>query len=78
MSEDDAKLNREEYYTNKHRKHIACSYGYELVCVGDKFSNPFKTYLGKGTVDNFINNMTKESKCCSKVIKIFYQRTCDD
>ena len=25
-------------------------YGYELVCVGDKFSKPFKSYLGEDTI----------------------------
>ena len=41
---------------------INCSYGYKLVCVDDKFSKPFKTYLGKDAVYNFINNMIEESK----------------
>ena len=39
------KQNPEVSYTNKYQKHIACSYGYKLVCVDDKFSKPFKTYL---------------------------------
>ena len=33
--------------TNKYQKHIACSYGYELVCADDKFSELSKTYLEK-------------------------------
>ena len=49
-------------------KHVACSYGYKLVCVDDKFSKPFKSYLGEDTVYNFISSM-KESKYCSDVIK---------
>ena len=44
-------------YTNKYQKHVACSYGYKLVCVDDKFSKPFKTHLGKYAVYNFINSM---------------------
>ena len=32
------------------KKHIACSYGYKLVCVDDEFSKPFKTYIGEDTV----------------------------
>ena len=43
MPEDNGKQNSEESYTNKYQKHIACSYGYKLVCVDDKFSKPFKT-----------------------------------
>ena len=56
---DNRQQNLEESYTNKYQKRIACSYGYKLVCVGDKFSKPFKTYLGEDAVYNFIN-MIKE------------------
>ena len=44
MPEDNGKQNPKESYTNKYQKHIACSYGYKLVSVGDKFSKSFKTY----------------------------------
>ena len=67
--EDDGKQNPEDSYTNKYQKHIACSYGYNLVCVDDKFSKPFKTYLGKDAVYKFINNMIEESKYCSEAIR---------
>ena len=29
---------------------------------------PFRIYLGKDAVYNFINNMIEESKCCSDMI----------
>ena len=61
--------NPEDPYTKKYQKHIACSYGYKLVCVDDKFSNRFKTYLGKDAVYNFISSMIEESKYCSEVMK---------
>ena len=48
---------------------FACSYGYKLVCADDKFSKPFKSYLGKDAVYNFINSMVEESRYCSEVIK---------
>ena len=48
---------------------MACSYGYELVCVDNKFSKPFKLYYGEDAVWNFINSMIEESKCCSEVMK---------
>ena len=60
VPEDNGKQNPEESYTNKYQKHTACSYGYELVCVDDKFSNPFKTYLGEDAAYDFINNMIEE------------------
>ena len=34
-------------YTNKYQKYIACSHGYKLICVDDKFSKPLKTCLAK-------------------------------
>ena len=48
---------------------MACSYGYELVCVDNKFSKPFKSYYGEDAVWNFINSMIEESKCCNEVLK---------
>ena len=50
MPEDNGKQNPKESYTKKYQKDIACNYGYKLVCVDDKFSKPFKTYLGKDAV----------------------------
>ena len=47
VPEDNEKQNPNESYNNKHQKHAACSYGYKLLCVDDKFSKPFKSYLGK-------------------------------
>ena len=49
--------NANESYTNKYQKHVACSHGYKLVCVDDKFSKPFKSYLGKEAVYTFISNI---------------------
>ena len=43
VSEDNEKQNPDESYTNKYQKHVACSYGYKLVCAGD--SKPFRSYL---------------------------------
>ena len=61
LPEDNGKQNPNESYTNKYQNHIACSYDYKLVCVDDKFSQPFKTYLGKDAVYNFLNSMIEES-----------------
>ena len=35
MPEDNRKQNPNGSYTNKYQKHVACSYGYKLVCVDD-------------------------------------------
>ena len=44
MPEDNGKQNPKESYANKYQKHSACSYGYKLVCIDDKFSKPFKAF----------------------------------
>ena len=38
------------------------------------FSKPFKSYLGKDAVYNFINSMTEESKYCSEVMKKHFNK----
>ena len=44
VPENNGKQNPNAFYTNRHQKHDACSYGYKLVCVDDdKFSKPFKS-----------------------------------
>ena len=69
MPEDTAKQRPNESYTNKYQKHVACSYGYKLVCVDDEFIKPFKSYLGKDVVYNSISSMIEEKSYCSNVIK---------
>ena len=59
VPEDNGRQNPEESYRNKYQKYIACSCGYKLICVDDKFCKPFKTYLGK-EVYNFINSMIEK------------------
>ena len=73
MPENNGKQNPEESYPNKYQKHNACSYGYKLVCVDDKFSKPFKIYLGKDEY-NFINSMNEESKYCSDVMRKYFNK----
>ena len=74
MPENNGKQNPEECYTNKFPNHIACSYGYKIVCVDDKFTKPFKTYLGKDAVYNFIKSMIKENKYCSDMVKKHFNK----
>ena len=74
VPKDYEKQNPAERYTNIHQKHIACSYGYKLACVDDKFSKSFKTYLGEDAVYNFINNIIEEIKYYSEVIKTHFDK----
>ena len=74
VPENNGNENPNESFTNKYQKHVACSYGYKLVCVDDKFSNPFKSYLGEDAVYNFISNVIEESKYCSDVMKKHFNK----
>ena len=57
VPEDNGKQNPNELYSNKYENNIACSYGYKLVCIEEKFSKPFKSYLGEDAVYNSISSM---------------------
>ena len=74
VSKDNGTQNPNESYTDKYQKHVDCSYCYKLVCVDDKFSKPFKSYLRKDDVYNFINSMIEESKYCSDVMKKHFSK----
>ena len=74
VPEDNGSQNPNESYSNKYQKHVACSYGYKLVCVDDKFSKPFKSYLGEDAVYNFISSMIEESKYCSDAMKKHFNK----
>ena len=38
VPEDNEKQSPEVSYRNKYQEHVACSYGYKLTCVDNKFS----------------------------------------
>ena len=58
---ENREKNLVEFYANKYQKYVACSCGYSLVFVDDKFSKPVRSYLGVNPVYNFINSMIEES-----------------
>ena len=68
----NGKQNPNESYTNKYQKHVACSCGYRLVCVDDKFSKRFESYLAKDVY--FISSMIEERKYCSDVMKKHFNK----
>ena len=74
VPENNGKHNLKESYTNIYQKHVACIYGYKLICVDDKFSKPFKSYLNEDAVYNFISSMIKGSKYCSDVMKKHFNK----
>ena len=74
VPEDNENQNPDESYTNKYQKHDACSYGYKLVCVDDKFSKLFNSYFGEDADYIFISSMIEESKYCSYVMKKHFNK----
>ena len=59
---------------SKIQKSFIQTNGYKLVCVDDKFSEPFKTYLGEDAVRSFINSMIKNSTCYTGEIKKHFNK----
>ena len=60
VPEDNDNQNHDVLYTNKCQNHVCCSYGYKLVCLHNKFSEPFKSYLGKDTLQKCIVRIIKK------------------
>ena len=62
VPENNGKQNRNESYINKYQKNVAYSYGYKLICVNNKFSESFKSYLEEDAIYKYIGSIIKESK----------------
>ena len=69
MPEDNGNKNKNESYSSKYQKHVACSYDYKIVCVENEFNKHFTSYLGEDAVCNFISSIIEERKYCGDVIK---------
>ena len=74
MPENKGKLNPNVPCSNKYQNHVPCTYSYKLICFDDKFSKPFKLYLGQDAVYNFINSMDKESRYWDEVMKEHFNK----
>ena len=58
--------------TEKLQKHVACSYGYKVVCCyDDRLSKPFKMYRGLDSVHKFFTDIFEEEKEILKKLKEF-------
>ena len=73
VQHNNGKQNAGESYTSKYQKHVACSYGYKLVFVDDKFSKPFKSYFDGDAVYNIIDSIV-ESKYYTDVMKKHFNK----
>ena len=74
VPEDNGKQYPNESLANKYQKRIACSYGYKSLCVYDKFSKSFKSYLREDMANNFISRMIEKCKYCTDVIKKHFSK----
>ena len=56
-------LENSEDNTEKLQKHVACSYGYKVVCCYDeRLSKPFKMYRGLDSVSKFFSDIFEEEQ----------------
>lgn len=42
--------------TKKYQVHIVCSCGYNLVCVYELYSKPYKAYFGEDAIKTFFKH----------------------
>ena len=57
------KLEVDQEQTEKLQKHVACSYGYKVVCCyNDSLSKPYKMYRGTDSVHKFFTDIFEEEK----------------
>ena len=59
VPEDNINSNLNESFTKKYQKRVAFSYDYKLVCVDDKFSKPFKSYVTEDAACNFFSTIKR-------------------
>ena len=48
-------------YTTEYQNHMISSYAYKVVCQNDKYTKPIKYYRGENAINDFLNNLLKES-----------------
>ena len=66
------KQEMEQEQTEKLQKHVACSYGYKVVCCyNDRLSKPFKMYRGLDSVEKFFTDIFEEEKEILEKLKEF-------
>ena len=52
--EGDERSGKQSTATKKLQRHVACSYGYKVVCCyDDQYSKPFCMYRGEGSIHRF-------------------------
>ena len=66
------KQEMEQDQTEKLQKHVACSYGYKVVCCYDKkLCKPFKMYRGVDSVNKFFSDIFEEEEEILEKLKEF-------
>ena len=66
------KLEVNQEQTEKLQKHVACSYGYKVVCCyNDSLSKPFKMYRGIDSVHKFFTDIFEEEKEILEKLRTF-------
>ena len=61
--DSDISASQEQEKTENLQKHIACSYGYKVVCCYDEsMSKPFKMYRGLNSLNKFFTDICEEEE----------------
>ena len=65
---------KEVSYTEKYQDHIPCSFGYNIVCIDDRFSKPTIIHRGENAAYEFIKAILEEYKYCKKLMKKHFNK----
>ena len=72
VQDSDMSSSQEQESTEKLQKHVACSYGYKVVCCYDEsMSKPFKMFRGLDSVNKFFTDIFEEEKEILEKLKQF-------
>ena len=55
-------------YSTEYQNHMISSYAYKVVCQNDKYTKPIKYYRGENAINDFLNNLLKESDRIEKLL----------
>jgi len=67
--------NNDKSFTDPYEEHQPCSYGYKVICRGDRsYSRPYQYYRGEDVIEKFIENINSEAESCKEIVKKHFNK----
>ena len=61
-------------WSMKMQDHVPCGFGYEVVCVDDRFTKDVVIYRGKDCVNKFVDAISNEYEYCKGVMRDYFNK----